>query len=210
MNTDPFSRIGPIRLPLDWDCGSVKDCRLDLYERDGQRYLLATVGSITSAPQVLIRIQSACALADFFSSRWCDCAWQLKEAKRRIFEAGVGVLVFCYDQHGKGIGLRDHYRVYAEGQKRNQELLTETFEYLNLPFDNRSYDGVVRIIQELGVSRVRLLTNDPYRVETFSNAGFDVERVALVPPFDQFNESELRIKRTRFGHLIPLPEEITQ
>lgn len=207
MNTHSLSHVGPVNLPLDWDAGQVKSCRLDLYERDGHRYLLAAIGVLSASERVLVRVQSACALADFFGSRWCDCAWQFKEAKRRIFQADAGLLVFCYDQHGKGIGLRDHYRVYAEGQRLKQELLTETFEFLNLPYDNRSYDSVVEILRHLGISSIRLMTNDPARLEVFEEHGIDVEREALVPPFDPFNETELRIKRTKFGHLIPLPEE---
>ena len=204
--TSPLGHIGPIHLPLDWGTDAVKQVRLDQYERDGLRYLTAQLGDIAPEQPTLVRVQSACALADFFGSRWCDCAWQYAEAKRRVFHNGAGLVIYCYDQHGKGVGLRDHYRIYAEGQKLGQELLTETFEYLGLPYDNRRYDHVVEILKRLKVGRMKLMTNDPLRVQVFTEGGFDVERQSLVPPPDEYNQTELEIKKRAFGHIISFSE----
>jgi GTP cyclohydrolase II len=200
--TKKLGHIGPIHLPLDWGTPDVKGLQLDLYERDGARYPTARLGEIDSEKPTLVRVQSACALADFFNSRWCDCAWQFAEAKRRIFHHGSGLIIYCYDQHGKGVGLRDHFRIYAEGQKLKQELLTETFDYLGLPYDNRRYDHVMDILREIGIGKMTLMTNDPERLKTFRAGGFEVERESLVAPLDEYNQVELAIKRNTFGHMI--------
>ncbi len=184
MLTENLDHVGPVRLPLDWGTHQVKKPRLDFYEKDGCHYLTALLGEITPDKAVLVRVQSACAFADIFGSCYCDCAWQFAEAKRRIFEAAEGLVVYCYEQHGKGIGLRNHYRVYAEGQPRDEKLLWETFERRGFSFENRHYDHVRDILKAMGVRRMKLMTNDPARLKTFTDAGFEVERQPLVPPLD--------------------------
>ena len=78
---EKFEEIGPIRLPLEWKKGEVRECTLRLFEFPNGRYLTAEVGEVKGTNGALVRIQSACALADIFESKWCDCDWQLKEAK---------------------------------------------------------------------------------------------------------------------------------
>jgi GTP cyclohydrolase II len=198
--------IGPVKLPLQWS-NRVQGCALRYMEFAGRRYLVVEIGDVDakSPRQTLVRIQSACVLGDLFESRWCDCAWQLKEAKRLLFERGRGLLIHAYDQNGKGLSLENHFRVYADGQARDLELLTEAFDYLGFKYENRDYAEIGAILKEYyGIASLTLLTNDPARLKYFADTGFEVERAPLEAPVDRYNETELRIKRERFGHLLQL------
>ena len=204
MQTEKFNQIGPITLPHEWQSGLVKNCTHRLFEFAKDRYLVVEVGNVAGNENPLVRIQSACALGDLFESKWCDCALQWKEAKRLMFNEPAGLLIFAFDQHGKGVGLHNHYKLYAEGQKRNQEILTETFDFLGLNYENRSYEDIAEILKFYNLSKIRLLTNDPNRIKFFENNGFKVERVPLQPPVDEYNIEELKIKKEKFGHLLEL------
>ncbi len=204
MEIKKISQIGPITLPHEWKMGVVKNCTHRLFEFPKQRYLVAEVGDVSNHENPLVRIQSACALGDLFESKWCDCALQWKESKRLMFNESAGLLIHAFDQHGKGVGLHNHYKIYAEGQKRNQELLTETFDFLGLKYENRDYTDIVDILKFYNLSKIRLLTNDPGRIKFFEQNGFRVERVSLQPPIDDYNEEELRIKKQKFGHLLDI------
>ena len=204
MPPQKFNQIGPITLPHEWKSGLVKNCVHRLFEFPKDGYLAAEVGDINGKENILVRIQSVCALGDLFESKWCDCAWQLKESKRLLFQEPAGLLIHAFDQHGKGVGLHNHYKIYAEGQKRNQELLTETFDFLGLNYENRNYSDIIEILKFYNISKIRLLTNDPARIKFFEENGFKVERVPLQPPIDDYNKSELEIKKEKFGHLIDI------
>ena len=204
MTKKEFSQIGPIKLPHEWKQGIVKNCTHRLFEFSKDRYLAAEIGDIAGKEDVLVRIQSACALGDLFESKWCDCAWQWKEAKRLMFQEPAGLIIHAFDQHGKGVGLHNHYNIYAEGQKRNQELLTETFDFLGLKYENRDYKDIADILKYYNLSKIRLLTNDLARINFFERNGFKVERVPLQPPVDDYNKSELKIKKEKFGHMIEI------
>lgn len=205
----PYEQIGPINLPLDLIEGKPEHCICRYFGFAGGRYLVAEVGNMKELKpeeRILVRIQSACAFGDLFQSRWCDCAWQFRAAKAMLVERGKGLLIHAFDQHGKGLKLDDHYRVYAEGQKRHQELLTETFDFLGFDYENRHYDDIATILKDFySLSHIELMTNDPVRLEFFRKRGFDVKRTALEPTIDQFNIEELKIKKEKFGHMISLP-----
>lgn len=206
MSSTNFKQIGPVKLPLNWG-GTVKECILRYFEFKGERYLVAEVGELDPKHpmETLIRIQSACVLGDLFESRWCDCSWQFKEAKRLLFETGRGLLIHGYDQNGKGLTLENHFRVYAEGQAHNLELLTECFDFLGFKYENRHYDDIGTILKEFyNISKIELLTNDPVRIDFFKEHGFEIERIAIQPPIDEYNETELRVKKEKFGHLIKI------
>lgn len=206
MTTTKYKQIGPVKLPLNWD-NQVKECVLRYFDFSGSRYLVVEVGDIdpNNSKETLIRIQSACVLGDLFQSRWCDCDYQFKEAKRLLFETGRGLLIHGYDQNGKGLTLENHFRVYAEGQAHNLELLTQAFDFLELKYENRHYDDIGTIIKDFyNINSLKLMTNDPIRIDFFKDNGFDIERLGIQPPIDEFNETELRIKKDIFGHLIKM------
>lgn len=206
MGKTNFKQVGPVKLPLSWG-GTVKECILRYFEFNRERYLVAEVGDIDSKnPQeTLIRIQSACVLGDLFESKWCDCSWQFKEAKRLLFEKGRGLLIHGYDQNGKGLTLENHFRVYAEGQANHWELLTKCFDELGFEYENRHYDDIGTILKEFyNISKIELLTNDPVRIDFFKENNFEIERIGIQPPIDEYNETELRVKKEKFGHLIQM------
>ena len=200
-----FRYVGPVRLPLDWSGVAAKQCTLGYYRFSEETLLVAHVGDLAAVKTPpLVRIQSACALGDLFDSKWCDCAWQFAEAKRRIFAEGSGLLIHAFDQHGKGVGLENHFRVYAEGQKRSLELLTDAFDFLGLRYENRDYQPVAAVLKQLGIESFRLLTNDPVRLDFFNSEGFHVEREPLEAPLDEYNSQELKIKKEAFHHFLSL------
>lgn len=206
MLNSNYKQIGPVKLPLKWG-GVVKECVLRYFEFNNERYLVVEVGEMNPAnpKETLVRIQSACVLGDLFESCWCDCSWQFKEAKRLLFENERGLLIHGYDQNGKGLSLENHFRVYAEGQAKHLELLTDTFDYLGFKHENRHYDDIGVILKDYyGISEIKLLTNDPLRISFFQINGFQIERIGIQPPIDEFNVTELRIKKDKFGHLIKM------
>lgn len=201
-----YKHIGPVKLPLNW-AGEVRECVIRYFDFNGFRYLVVEVGNIeiNKPEETLVRIQSACVLGDLFQSRWCDCDFQFKESKRLLFEKGKGLLIHGYDQNGKGLSLENHFQVYATGQENNLELLTEAFDFLGLRYENRNYDDIGIILKEFySINEITLLTNDPVRINFFKDNGFQIKRIGIQPPIDEFNETELRIKKDRFGHLIKM------
>jgi GTP cyclohydrolase II len=206
MAQESFKQIGPVKLPLNWG-GIVKECVLRYFEFKGERYLIVEVGDIDpkNPQETLIRIQSACVLGDLFESCWCDCAWQFHEAKRLLFENDRGLLIHGYDQNGKGLTLENHFRVYAEGQANHLELLTECFDFLGFKYENRHYDDIGAILKDFyNISKIKLMTNDPVRIDFFKEHNFEIQRIEIQPPIDEYNETELRIKKDKFGHLIKM------
>jgi GTP cyclohydrolase II len=206
MAINNYKQIGPVRLPLNW-ADTIKECTIRYFDFKPHRYLVVEVGEIDpgNTRQTLIRIQSACVLGDLFESRWCDCAWQFKEAKRLLFQEGRGLMIHGYDQNGKGLSLEDHFRVYAEGQAKHLELLTEAFDFLGLKYENRNYEDIGTILKDFyNISDIRLLTNDPVRIKFFQEHNFNIDRTGIQPPIDEYNETELRVKKDKFGHLIKL------
>lgn len=148
---------------------------------------------------VLVRLHSECLTGDIFGSARCDCGSQLQEAVGLLSEEG-GILLYLR-QEGRGIGLYaklDAYRLQDKG--------IDTFtanRWLNLPEDARNYTVGARMLQALGVERIRLLTNNPDKVRQLEEHGIAVEeRVPLVVGVGETNVRYLETKRDRMGHLI--------
>lgn len=120
-------------------------------------------GDIQNSDNLLVRVSSNCQWAFYFESNYCDCKWQMEEAKRRVVEEGQGLIIFAHDQHGKGVPIEDHWKIYAEGQRRGLELVVDAYEQIGFREYYREYDDVMGILQHYGVRSVRLLTNNPNR-----------------------------------------------
>jgi len=198
---EPTEVIGPVELPLSAD-GVVEGFRLWLYRFDRQRYLVLTRGGPEESERPLVRISSMCNFGHVWGSEYCDCRWQLEESKRLIGGEGTGAIIFAFDHHGKGVGLENHYRVYSEGQKRGLELVVDAYEALGFPEDARDYGEIAIILHCLRMSRIRLLTNSPKRIEALEQAGIQVQRVPLEMPRTAYNSVELAVKRRKLGHLL--------
>jgi GTP cyclohydrolase II len=161
--------------------------------------LVAVVmGDIHSAPP-LVRIHSQCLTGDVFGSLRCDCRLQLELAMRQIAAEGMGIVLY-EQQEGRGIGLMAKLRAY-ELQDQGRDTVEANVE-LGYAADCRAYELPGEVLKLLGVSRVRLITNNPEKVAALENAGITVtERVsAEVEPQESFAEY-VRIKQEKMGHI---------
>jgi GTP cyclohydrolase II len=156
------------------------------------------LGDITSAPPV-VRIHSQCLTGDVFGSLRCDCRLQLEHALQTIADAGAGILLY-EPEEGRGIGLMAKLRAY---ELQDQGLDTvEANERLGFPADCREFHLPAAVLKRMGVTRVRLMTNNPAKIAALEAAGIQVvERIsASVEPQESF-EDYLKVKRDKMGHL---------
>ena len=168
--------------------------------------LLALVkGKVEPGRPTLVRLHSQCLTGDVFGSERCDCGEQLDAALATIQKAGAGVLVYMFDE-GRGIGLLNKIRAYAL-QDQGQDTV-EANHALGFAADMRDYSAGARILSELGVREVRLMTNNPDKVRQLEEYGLAVtERVPIEIAPGKSNRDYLRTKRAKFGHLLSMPGE---
>ncbi len=149
---------------------------------------------------VLVRIHSECLTGDIFGSKRCDCGPQLQESMRRIAEAGRGVILYLR-QEGRDIGLTNKILAY-ELQEQGLDTVEANLQ-LGHPSDARTYDAARDILHDLGVHCVRLLTNNPAKIDAMMMLGFQcLERIPLEIAPNPHNKSYLDTKRRKMGHLI--------
>jgi GTP cyclohydrolase II len=156
------------------------------------------VGKPDLAQPVLVRLHSACLTGDVFGSRRCDCGDQLRLALPQLEQHGGGIILYL-EQEGRGLGLANKIRTY---QLQDAGLDTvDANTVLGFNDDERDYGVAVRMLQVLGCTRVRLLTNNPAKLDGLSHAGIDVSgRVPLHGPINSDNRRYLTAKATRAGH----------
>jgi 3,4-dihydroxy 2-butanone 4-phosphate synthase / GTP cyclohydrolase II len=149
---------------------------------------------------VLVRVHSECLTGDVLGSQRCDCQAQLHKAMSLIGEEGRGVIVYLR-QEGRGIGLIDKLRAYA---LQDEGLDTvQANQRLGLPVDKRDYGTGAQILADLGVTKLRTLTNNPRKYYGLAGYGLEVvEQVPLLIPPTAHNERYLRVKRDKLGHLL--------
>jgi 3,4-dihydroxy 2-butanone 4-phosphate synthase/GTP cyclohydrolase II len=158
-------------------------------------------GDVHTKESVLVRVHSECLTGDVFGSLRCDCGSQLEAAIRRIGAEGVGVIVYLRGHEGRGIGLTHKLRAYNL-QDNGRDTVDANVE-LGLPVDSREYGIGAQILVELGVTRMRLMTNNPAKYGGLEGYGLDiVERVSLEQVPNPENVEYLRTKRERLGHLL--------
>jgi 3,4-dihydroxy 2-butanone 4-phosphate synthase/GTP cyclohydrolase II len=166
---------------------------------DREEHVALTMGAIDDGGPVLVRAHSECLTGDVFGSARCDCGDQLADSLRFLQERGRGVLLYLR-QEGRGIGLANKISAYAL-----QEQGLDTVEAnlaLGLPEDMRDYRVAAEMLLDLGVRRVRLLTNNPAKVEGLRSYGVEVvERVPLRISPNPSNVEYLRTKGEKMGHL---------
>jgi len=189
---------GPARIPTEHG-----DFTGYAYESmlDGEQHLAIVFGHVDSSSDVLVRVHSECLTGDVFGSLRCDCGPQLHEAMRLIAETGSGVVVYLRGHEGRGIGLAHKLRAY-DLQERGRDTVDANVE-LGLPVDSREYGIGAQILVDLGVSRMRLMTNNPTKYGGLEGFGLDiVERVPLSSHVNPENVRYLRTKQERLGHLL--------
>ncbi len=192
-----IEREQEIDMPTDYG-----DFRLHLYRAvvDGSHHLALVKGEINPEEPVLVRVHSECLTGDVFGSRRCDCGPQLHTALSQIEEAGKGILVYMR-QEGRGIGLPAKIHAY----KLQEEGLdtVEANEKLGFPAELREYGLGAQILADLGVRKMRFLTNNPKKVIGLEAYGLEiVEIVPIRMPPNPHNARYLETKRLKMGHLL--------
>lgn len=175
-------------------------------ELDGAEHLAFVVGEVSGKTDVLVRVHSECLTGDVFGSLRCDCGPQLDAALARIAAEGEGVVVYLRGHEGRGIGLGHKLRAYAL-QEQGRDTV-EANEDLGLPVDSREYGIGAQILVDLGITTMRLMTNNPAKYGGLDGYGLEVvERVPLAIAPNPENAAYLRTKREKLGHLLPGEEE---
>lgn len=185
-----------IRMPTDY---GEFDCHLYRVSMDGSHHLALSRGTINPGDPVLVRVHSECLTGDVFHSRRCDCGGQLACALERISNEG-GVLLYLR-QEGRGIGLPAKIHAYKL-QEQGYDTI-EANEKLGFASDLRDYGMGAQILHDLGVRRIRLLTNNPKKVVGLEGYGLEItEQIPLSLPANPDNEKYLETKRTKMGHTL--------
>jgi 3,4-dihydroxy 2-butanone 4-phosphate synthase/GTP cyclohydrolase II len=201
MDEAKIERVGEAVVPTRW--GSFRT--IAHREPNGLEHLTFLVGDVASAGEagVLARIHSECLTGDVFGSQRCDCGAQLDAAMRRIHDSAAGALVYLRGHEGRGIGIGEKIRAYALQDEGLDTIDANTA--LGLPVDARSYVVGAAILRDLGVSHVRVMTNNPAKWLGLQQQELTVlERVALPVAVTDANRAYLQSKRDRLGHLIEL------
>ena len=159
-------------------------------------------GVITGKAPVLVRVHSECLTGDIFGSQRCDCRDQLIESMKIIEKAGRGVIVYMR-QEGRGIGLLNKLKAYKL-QDKGKDTVEANLE-LGFQPDLRDYGIGAQILRDLGVRKIKLLTNNPRKIIGLKGYGLEiVERVPIEIQSNPSNENYLQVKRDKLGHLIQL------
>ncbi len=168
---------------------------------DGEQHLAFVRGEIAGQDNVLVRVHSECLTGDVFGSLRCDCGPQLQAALDLIEQEGRGVVIYLRGHEGRGIGLGHKIRAYSL-QEHGHDTVDANLE-LGLPVDSREYGIGAQMLVDLGVTTMRVMTNNPVKYGGLEGFGLDiVERVPLESTPNAENISYLRTKRERMGHLL--------
>ncbi len=191
-----LTRVAEARVPLE----GVPDARIVSFRGPdaGIEHLAILVGSPETAAAPLVRLHSECFTGDLLGSLRCDCGPQLRGALQRMAAEGHGVLLYLA-QEGRGIGLANKLRAYAM-QDRGLDTL-DANRALGWGADERNFLAAATMLEELGITNVRLLTNNPAKVDALRAFGVAVRRESLLFAPNGVNDGYLATKAARFGHL---------
>ena len=197
MTLRPISRTTSARIPTE--AGEFRLCHY-LDKGDGKEHLALVMGDVADGKPVLVRVHSECFTGDVMGSLRCDCGEQLAAALRRIQEEGLGAVVYL-KQEGRGIGLGNKLKAY-ELQDQGQDTV-EANHALGFKDDLRDYGLGAQILLDLGLTSIRILTNNPKKIVGLEGYGLEItgrEPIQVKP--GEFNEEYLATKRTKLGHIL--------
>ena len=198
QNEKLVRRVAEARIPTPWG-----DFTSYVYESvlDGEQHVAMAKGAVQGESDVLVRVHSECLTGDVFHSLRCDCGVQLHAAMEKIADEGLGVLVYLRGHEGRGIGLGHKIRAYSL-QEEGHDTVDANVE-LGLPVDSREYGIGAQILNDLGITTMRLMTNNPSKFGGLEGFGLEIsERVPLESAPNPENIGYLRTKRERMGHLL--------
>ncbi|MGE0879280.1 MAG: bifunctional 3,4-dihydroxy-2-butanone-4-phosphate synthase/GTP cyclohydrolase II [Acidimicrobiia bacterium] len=202
-----ITRTAAARLPTEW--GEFRCHSFQSLVDGGDTHLAFVKGDVGGRDDVLVRVHSECITGDVFASVKCDCGAQLHEAMRRIDAEGVGVVVYLRGHEGRGIGITHKLRAY-ELQDNGADTVDANLE-LGLPIDSRGYGIGAQILADLGLTSIRLLTNNPAKYGGLDGYGLTItERVPLHVDVHPEAERYVQTKRARMGHFLPDGTERTR
>jgi 3,4-dihydroxy 2-butanone 4-phosphate synthase/GTP cyclohydrolase II len=190
-------RAAEARLPTEFG-----EFRVVAYSNDVDRaqHVALVMGEVEGKPNVLVRMHSKCLTGDVFGSQRCDCGPQLDAAMRKIAQEGQGAIVYL-DQEGRGIGLLNKIRAYAL-QDRGDDTV-QANQRLGFAPDLRNYGIGAQILRDLGLSSIRIMTNNPRKLVGLEGYGLEItERVPLLTDPNIENRAYLDTKRDKLGHLL--------
>jgi 3,4-dihydroxy 2-butanone 4-phosphate synthase/GTP cyclohydrolase II len=186
-----------VNMPTEWG-----DFRLIDYavETNGQEHLVLVKGEWSKDEAVFVRMHSSCVTGDIFGSCRCDCGAQLHKSMEMIEKEGKGVIVYL-NQEGRGIGLLNKLKAYKL-QEQGLDTVEANVE-LGFKVDERDYGVGAQILRDLGIRKIRLITNNPKKRAGLIGYGLEiVENVPINIPSNPHNENYLNVKRDKMGHSI--------
>jgi 3,4-dihydroxy 2-butanone 4-phosphate synthase/GTP cyclohydrolase II len=191
-----IEKMEEVDMPTDYG-----NFRLHLYRSvlDGTHHIALVKGQVQSDSPTLVRVHSECLTGDIFASRRCDCGSQLHAAMERVEQEGSGVIIYMRGHEGRGIGLHGKIKAY-----KLQEQGLDTVEAnlkLGFPMDLRDYGIGAQIISDLGVRKIRLMTNNPRKIIGLEGHHLEIiEQVPIKQEPNEHNARYLETKKTKLGH----------
>jgi 3,4-dihydroxy 2-butanone 4-phosphate synthase / GTP cyclohydrolase II len=176
------------------------------FRADGHEHMALVHGRSGSGENVLVRVHSECMTGDIFGAMRCECGDQLDAALDRIVAEGAGILIYLRGHEGRGIGLVAKVRTHVLQDEQGLDTL-DSATTLGLPVDVRDYSAAARVLRHLGVTSVRLMSNNPDKIQALEANGIGVTaRVPHLVRPNAHNIGYLTAKRDRLGHDLPQVE----
>lgn len=196
-NNLTVQRVAEANLPTEWGDFRIIGYRSTISDEE---FVVLAKGELRPDVPTLVRIHSQCLTGDVFGSNKCDCGSQLHRTMEMIQEEGRGAIVY-QQQEGRGIGILNKIRAYALQDEGADTV--EANERLDLPVDSRDYRQCAEVLFDLGLCKVKVISNNPGKLAALEEAGLEiVERISIEVPASEFAAKYLRTKKEKLGHLL--------